>query len=68
MRKKLLKTTVFLASIWGTCHILRKYIQDITNSYEGERDRYMCYYYTIRQWLINKQEGKSVLEYLEKII
>lgn len=64
--KKIVKSLLYIISAGGIGYILKKYIKDITNNYEEEKDRYMSYYYTVREWVLNKQKGKSIQEYLEK--
>ncbi len=66
MKKKFMKPCLVSIFIIGISYILKNYITDIVNNYENERNRYMCYYYTVREWLLNKQKGKSIQEYLEK--
>lgn len=66
MRKKLLKIGLFTISSIVFFDVLRKSIKNIVGIYENERDRYMCYYYTLREWIFNKQKGKSISDYFIK--
>ena len=65
MRKNLLKIGLLTISSIAFFDVLRKSIKNIVGIYENERDRYMCYYYTLREWIFNKQNGKSIEEYFQ---
>ena len=66
MKKKYIKPCLIGVFIGGIGYILKNYIKDIVNNYENERNRYMGYYYIIKEWLYNNQQKISILEYLEK--
>ncbi len=66
MKKKYIKPCLIGVFIGGIGYILKNYIKDISNMYEEEKNRYISYYYIIREWMVNKQNGKTIEKYLEK--
>ena len=50
----------------GIFKLLKSYIKTLVLYYDKERDRYLCYYSLLKEWLRNNKNGISIVDSLKR--